>query len=391
MLHRVRRLVGAPADGTPVRTGAAPAHPALSPGVPSAAQAPPGLGARAVEVATESLRRAQARAFARRVLPGTAALDLDGSGGQFTGDLGAAVVAVGAPAPRLALSGGTVLAVAGARGSLPLGGGTVGGVWSDRALAEVPPTEIPLLLAELHRVLRVGSPLDVRVADPGAWAPAGRLAAGAGDDDPDADVLQPAGEGGLLGTLLAGAGFDVLAAQRLGTRLRVRAERLRTLPDTVAPGMRILVVGLNPSLHAADAGVPFSRPGDRFWAAAVAAEACGRPGHARDALVNHGMGITHLVKRATAGAAELTPAEYRRGMGRLERLVRWSRPRLVCFVGLSGWRAAVDRAARPGLQGQLLAGRPCYVMPSTVGAAAQSQTDELAGHLRAAAELADRG
>lgn len=182
----------------------------------------------------------------------------------------------------------------------------------------------------------------------------------------------------------------MLAAQWLGRQLRVRAERLHTVPDAVAPGMRLLVVGLNPSLHAADTGVPFGRPGDRFWPVAVAAGVCSRPRHPSHALADHAMGTTDLVKRATAGAAELTPAEYRHGMRRLERLVEWSRPRLVCFVGLSGWRAAVDRDARPGLQGQLLAGRPCYVMPSTVGAAAQSQAEQLAAHLRTAAELADR-
>lgn len=395
VLRRVRRLVVRPGEGGARHTGPTPGRPAPRPAPPSSPLSLQAAArARAIDVAAESLRRAQARAFARRVLPATAALDLDGSGGRFTTDLGPAVVAVGTATPRLATGdGGAVLVVAGTSGSLPLGAGTVGGAWSDRVLADVPAAELPLALAEIHRVLRPGSPLDVRVADPrpAVAAPvATRATPPPGGDGPGTGDAGLAGEGGLLGALLTGAGFEVLAAQRLGSQVRVRAERLRTLPDTVAPGMRMLVVGLNPSLHAADAGVPFGRPGDRFWPAAVAAGACRHPHQPRDALVRHGMGLTDLVKRATAGAAELTPAEYRRGMQRLEWLVRWSRPRLVCFVGLSGWRAAVDRDARPGLQGQLLAGRPCYVMPSTIGAAAQSQVDQLAAHLRTAAELADR-
>jgi TDG/mug DNA glycosylase family protein len=52
--------------------------------------------------------------------------------------------------------------------------------------------------------------------------------------------------------------------------IRVSARRARTLPDTVGPGMRLLVCGLNPSLFAADAGVGYARPGNRFWPAARA-------------------------------------------------------------------------------------------------------------------------
>ena len=36
--------------------------------------------------------------------------------------------------------------------------------------------------------------------------------------------------------------------------------RGRTLPDTVGAGMRLLVCGLNPSVHAADAGVGYVTP-----------------------------------------------------------------------------------------------------------------------------------
>ena len=60
--------------------------------------------------------------------------------------------------------------------------------------------------------------------------------------------------------------------------------------------------------------------------------------------------MTDLVKRATPRAADLTVAEYSAGVGRVRRLVEWLRPAVVLFVGLTGWRAAVDREAQPGLQ-----------------------------------------
>ena len=79
----------------------------------------------------------------------------------------------------------------------------------------------------------------------------------------------------------------------------VEATRARTLPDTVGPGMRLLIVGLNPSVYSADAGVGFARPGNRFWPAALAAGLVTRTHDPFHALRVDGVGMTDLVKRAT--------------------------------------------------------------------------------------------
>jgi hypothetical protein len=68
----------------------------------------------------------------------------------------------------------------------------------------------------------------------------------------------------------------------------------------------------------------------------------------------------------------------------VRRLVGWLRPAAVCFVGLDGWRAAIDRRAVPGWQDGGFAGVPAYVMPSTSGLNARTSLDELVAHLRAA-------
>ena len=96
--------------------------------------------------------------------------------------------------------------------------------------------------------------------------------------------------------------------------------------------------------------------------------------------------MTDLVKRATAAAVELRRAEYVAGLRRVEGLVRRFHPRAVCFVGLEGWRAAVDRGAQPGWIAGGLGGRPAYLMPSTSGRNARVSLAELAAHLRSAAE-----
>ena len=83
---------------------------------------------------------------------------------------------------------------------------------------------------------------------------------------------------------MTGGGFDVIGRRRQGNRTTVTAVRARTLPDTVGPGMRMLLVGLNPSLYAADAGVGFARPGNRFWPAMLAAGLATRDRDARHLL-----------------------------------------------------------------------------------------------------------
>jgi double-stranded uracil-DNA glycosylase len=229
------------------------------------------------------------------------------------------------------------------------------------------PERLPQALAGLHRALPVGGVLDLRAS----WQPERRddLLVGAGFE---VDERSPVAAG-------AGGGPDALV---------IRARRARTLPDTVGPGMRLLICGLNPSLYAADAGLGFARPGNRFWPAALAAGLVAVDRDPDHALRHRGIGMTDLVKRATVAADELTTAEYRGGLARVERLVRWLRPGAVCFVGLAGWRAAVDKQARPGPQSRGLGDVPVYVMPSTSGLNARTSLDELTAHLREAAALA---
>ena len=150
--------------------------------------------------------------------------------------------------------------------------------------------------------------------------------------------------------------------------------------------MRLLVCGLNPSVYSADAGIGFARPGNRFWPAAIAAGLVTVDRDTRAALAA-GIGMTDLVKRATPRADELTRDEYRAGLARVEWLVEWLQPGAVCFVGLAGWRAAVDRHAVAGVQPHAIGGRPAYVMPSTSGLNARVPLAELTDHLRAAIAL----
>src|ERR1700675_2506961 len=103
----------------------------------------------------------------------------------------------------------------------------------------------------------------------------------------------------------------------------------KTVPDVIAPGLRVLFCGINPGLYTAAVGHHFARPGNRFWPALHAAGFTPQrlsPFEQRE-LLTWGYGLTNLVARATAAADELTDAEVRAGARVVERKVRRYKPR----------------------------------------------------------------
>jgi TDG/mug DNA glycosylase family protein len=271
--------------------------------------------------------------------------------------------------------------------ALPFRRSAFGCAWANHSYLHVPRAHLPLALGDLQRSMYVGGRVLLRVA---LGESEGRRLR-ADDDFPgryfalwDPDVLQ---------LVVIGAGFDVdrLEVEAHPNRemtIEVEAVRARTLPDFVAPDMRVLVCGLNPSLYSADAGVGYARPGNRFWPAAIRAGLVTVDRDPWHALRHHRVGFTDVVKRATVAAAELTVDEYRAGFERLDRLVEWLQPGVVAFVGLAGWRAAVDRKAVAGRQDRLIGGRPAYVLPSSSGLNTHATVASLAEHLQRAVLLA---
>jgi TDG/mug DNA glycosylase family protein len=265
--------------------------------------------------------------------------------------------------------------------ALPFRGRALGGVWAWKCLQHVPAVRLPRALAELHRAMPVGGRLALAVfrhEDGGVFEQVSPK------DDDFPGRLFCWWEPELLADLLHGAGFAIEDLTVTDRTIKVEAARVRTLPDVVGPGMRLLVCGLNPSLYAADAGVGYARPGNRFWPGALAAGIVSADRDPWHALEHHGVGFTDLVKRPSVGADELTASEYREGLGRLDRLCALLRPGAVAFCGLAGWRAAVDRKAVTGWQARAVGGARAYVLPNPSGLNAHAKPADIAAHLAAA-------
>jgi double-stranded uracil-DNA glycosylase len=332
-----------------------------------------------------------AAAFAGEVPPGGVRLDLGSGPGHYTGLLGAPVVALDAAHAMLRevpeRAPGALRVQADVE-ALPLRRGVLAGAWANKCLQHLVAERLPSALADLHRALAVGSPLAITVF-------AGEGTVRTGDEDEFPGRFFTLWDPGHLADVVEGAGFTVEDVRVEEGRpgwppLRVGARRARTLPDRVAPGMRLLLCGLNPSLYAADAGVGFARPGNRFWPAALSSGLVSRDRDPDHALRHHLVGFTDLVKRATVGADELSREELRAGMDRVERLCAWLRPGALCLLGLAGWRAAGDPRSGAGPQERRLGGVPVYVMPNPSGRNAHTTPSALVDHLRAAMALAER-
>jgi TDG/mug DNA glycosylase family protein len=160
----------------------------------------------------------------------------------------------------------------------------------------------------------------------------------------------------------------------------------KTVPDVIAPDLMVLFCGINPGLYSAATGHHFARPGNRFWPALHASGFTQRLLHPRDELdlLEYDLGVTNLVARATATAAELTPEELRQGQASLKRKVRRYRPRSVAVLGIGAYRLAFNRPqARPGRQPDRLGRTVLWVLPNPSGLNAHHQLADLARELRA--------
>jgi TDG/mug DNA glycosylase family protein len=159
------------------------------------------------------------------------------------------------------------------------------------------------------------------------------------------------------------------------------AAKNKTVPDIIAPGLKLLFCGINPGLYTAAIGHHFGRPGNRFWPALYAGGFTDRlydPRESRE-LLKLGYGITNLVARATNSADELTREELTAG-GKIvwEKVLKY-KPRYVAFVGISSYRVAFDKPkAVVGLQPETIGETKVWVLPNPSGLNAHYRPKDLA-------------
>lgn len=140
-----------------------------------------------------------------------------------------------------------------------------------------------------------------------------------------------------------------------------------SLPDYLAPHLDIVFVGLNPGEYSARVGHYFARKQNAFWTSLYESGLVpDRLTAEEDArLLQFRYGLTDIVKRPTANVSELDPKEFVRGGRALRAKLEPLAPRVICFVGLVGYRVAFDPKATLGRQEATWGQAHLFIVPST--------------------------
>jgi len=170
-------------------------------------------------------------------------------------------------------------------------------------------------------------------------------------------------------------------------------EHLR-LTDALAPGVRVILVGINPGVMSALTGHHFAGPTNRFWGLLYESGIVPEPiTHEDDVrLPEWGIGMTNLVARPSPGIDVLKPQEYLEGWTILEKKVERYHPAILAFVGVTMYRAlwkvlghTKTPEIKPGFQPATVHGARIFVLPNPSGRNAHFQYDEMLKAFRALA------
>lgn len=164
------------------------------------------------------------------------------------------------------------------------------------------------------------------------------------------------------------------------TKAEIQAAMNKLVPDIIAPDLKVLFCGINPSLYSAAVQHHFARPGNRFWKTLHAAGFTDRllSPFEDQMLLEFGYGVTNLVERATARADELAPAELEAGHEALIAKVQQYRPQCLAILGVSAYRTAFRQPkAVIGRQPEPFQNALLWILPNPSGLNAHYQLADL--------------
>ncbi len=156
------------------------------------------------------------------------------------------------------------------------------------------------------------------------------------------------------------------------TREQLLAANGKTLPDLIAPNLKVLFAGINPGLYTAAVGHHFGRPGNRFWPALHRGGFTPRvfSPFEEEKLLALGYGIVNVVDRASVAADVLTREEYELGAKKLEAKGEGKfTPRFLALVGIGAYRMGFQSQRREArATGRVRSGETkIWVLPNPSG------------------------
>lgn len=142
------------------------------------------------------------------------------------------------------------------------------------------------------------------------------------------------------------------------------------LPDIIARHLKVLFCGINPGMTAAATGHHFAGRSNRFWRVMRLADFTLEeisPQQDR-AILQYGCGITSVVKRPTASADQLSPAEFTAAAAQFQQKIARYAPRVVAFLGKAAYAGlSGQREIAWGLQPTRMEGAVVWILPNPSG------------------------
>lgn len=166
---------------------------------------------------------------------------------------------------------------------------------------------------------------------------------------------------------------------------------MKTLPDYLRKGMKLVIVGCNPTESSVRAGHYYSGRGNQFWETLHKSGVVPEPLEYRDdkRIIEFGTGLTDMVKRPTKTPEDLTRQDFAEGRIVLSQKLEEMAPRVIAFYGKLVYEQFAQRKCNYGLQDQLLYGARIFVLPLANGQKAQEKKEKLI-HFRKLAQLVRR-
>lgn len=131
--------------------------------------------------------------------------------------------------------------------------------------------------------------------------------------------------------------------------------------------MKLVIVGCNPGDRSARVGHYYAGRQNEFWPllydAGIVPELLDSKDDKR--LIEFGVGLTHLVKRATRHADEIERHEFAEGRILLAQKLEEFAPRVIAFNGKMVYEKFSQSKCRLGLQKKKLYGAHVFVLPAS--------------------------
>jgi double-stranded uracil-DNA glycosylase len=163
---------------------------------------------------------------------------------------------------------------------------------------------------------------------------------------------------------------------------------MRTLPDHLRKGMKLVIVGCNPTESSVRVGHYYAGRDNPFWPTLFDSGVVPEPFDYHDdkRVIEFGIGLTDLVKKPSKTSDVLTREDFAEGRIVLSQKLEEFAPRVVAFNGKLPYEQFAQRKCKYGLQKEKLYGARVFVLPATPGAQAANKKEAML-HFRKLAQL----